>query len=306
MKRFWMTSGLAAALLISAPLLADDTTPATEPGGVNVKVDAQRNANREDAQDTNNKVCTGADLIGMTVKNSEGENLGTINDAVIDLKSGKIRYVAVSFGGFAGIGDKLFAVPFQAVAAHKGDNPYIEFDATEKSLENAKGFDEAHWPDFGDAKWVMTNDRAYDYERENEVRQGELATAGADSPVDVTAMRLSTLDGITVKNQQGETIGSIADAALNSDRGKVEYVALSFGGFVGIGDKLFAVPLDALKFQKGENENYLVMNVTEKDLESRQGFDQSNWPHHADSAWTGKVMKKDRKINVDVNVGGQK
>lgn len=300
MKRFWMSSGLAAALLIGAPVMADDTTPQTNPG-VSVDVDAQRDA---DNAKTKSKVCTGSDLVGMTVKNSEGESLGTINDAVVDLKSGKIRYVAVSFGGFAGIGDKLFAVPYKAVSVHKGDSPYVEFDVTEKTLSSAQGFDQNHWPDFGDAKWVMMNDKAYNFERENEVNDGRLATDDADSPVDVTAMRLSTLDGITVKNPEGKSIGSIADVALNH-KGKVEYVALSFGGFAGIGDKLFAVPLDSLKFQKGDNENFLVMNVTEKQLEQRQGFDQSNWPHHADSTWTGKKMiKKDRKINVDVDVDG--
>ncbi|PQO40028.1 PRC-barrel domain containing protein [Blastopirellula marina] len=305
MKRLWMTSGLAAAMLISAPVLADDTTPAAD-NGVSVKVDAERKTDADRNAATQTKVFTGSDLVGMTVKNSEGENLGTINDAVVDLNSGEIRYVAISFGGFAGIGDKLFAVPYKAVAVHHGDSPYVEFDVTEKTLENAKGFDEEKWPDFGDAKWVMMNDRAYDFERENKVNEGRLATAEADSPVDVTAMRLSTLSGITVKNNDGESIGSISDAALNATKGKVEYVALSFGGFAGIGDKLFAVPLDALKFQKGKNENFLVMNVTEQELEKRQGFDQSNWPHHADSAWTGKTLLKDRKINVDVNVGGQK
>lgn len=304
MKRLWMTSGLAAAMLISAPLLADDTTPADN--GVRVKVNAERKTDADRTAATQTKVYTGSDLIGMTVKNADNENVGTINDAVVDLNSGKIRYVAVSFGGFAGIGDKLFAVPFKAVSVHRGDSPYVEFDVSEKTLENAQGFDQNKWPDFGDTKWVMMNDRAYEYERDNQVNDGRLATDDADSPVDVTAMRLSTLSGITVKNTQGETIGSISDVALDTTRGKVEYVALSFGGFAGIGDKLFAVPLDALKFQKGDNENFLVMNVTEKELENRQGFDQSNWPHKADSAWTGKMLKRDRKIDVDVNVGGQK
>ncbi|MCC9607171.1 PRC-barrel domain-containing protein [Blastopirellula sp. JC732] len=301
MKRLWMTSGLAAALLISAPVLADDAVPAADPG-VSVKVNAERDVD-VDRQSTETKVQTGADLIGMTVKNSEGKSLGTINDAVVDLQSGKIRYVAVSFGGFAGIGDKLFAVPFQAVAVHQGDKPFVEFDVTEKTLENAQGFDQDKWPDFGDAKWVMMNDRAYDFERKNEVNDGSLATADSNSPVDVTAMRLSTLDGITVKNTEGDTIGSISDVALNMKKGQVEYVALSFGGFAGIGDKLFAVPLEALKFQKGENENFLVMNVTEKQLEDRQGFDQSNWPHRADQTWSGKTLiNKDRKIDINVNV----
>lgn len=57
-------------------------------------------------------------LIGTKVRNSTGQNLGGIEDLVIDLTSGEACYAVLSFGGFIGIGDKFFAVPLQ-VSEHQ-------------------------------------------------------------------------------------------------------------------------------------------------------------------------------------------
>lgn len=58
-------------------------------------------------------------LIGMNIENSKEENVGEINDIVLDSKSGKIQYLAVTYGGFLGLGNKMFAVPFEAIACGK-------------------------------------------------------------------------------------------------------------------------------------------------------------------------------------------
>lgn len=103
-------------------------------------------------------------LNGMTVKNAAGKNLGTIQDFVVDLSSNKIRYLAVSYGGFLGLGDKLFAIPpdaFELHANQEGDGHFLQLDIPEEHLKNAPGFDQNHWPDFADAKWQADVDAYY-------------------------------------------------------------------------------------------------------------------------------------------------
>jgi hypothetical protein len=99
----------------------------------------------------------------MQVRNPNGEELGTIDDYVVDMQTGRISYVALSFGGFLGIGDKLFAIPFKAMTLrHDADNNYFFVLAVPKeSLEKAPGFDKEHWPNVADPKWSEEIDRYY-------------------------------------------------------------------------------------------------------------------------------------------------
>lgn len=52
-----------------------------------------------------------SEVIGADVHNQQKENLGDIKDLVIHTSNGRVRYAVVSFGGWLGMGDKLFAVP---------------------------------------------------------------------------------------------------------------------------------------------------------------------------------------------------
>ena len=97
----------------------------------------------------------------------------------------------------------------------------------------------------------------------------------------------NTLIGDNVYNHEGEAIGDIKEIVLDMLSGKVRYAVLSFGGFFGIGEKLFAVPWAALTLD-AENKQFLLK--IEKDiLKNAPGFDKENWPNMADQAWTKKI-----------------
>lgn len=104
-------------------------------------------------------------LTGMNVVNSRNEDLGKVDDVVIDMGTGKVRYAAVSFGGFLGIGDKLFAVPFQAFQVTSDpddrDSTRLILNVDKQTLEQAPGFDKDHWPNFGDPNFGARNDRYF-------------------------------------------------------------------------------------------------------------------------------------------------
>jgi sporulation protein YlmC with PRC-barrel domain len=101
-------------------------------------------------------------LKGMKVRNPEGEDLGTIEDLVLDLESHRLRYAALSYGGFLGVGDKLFAIPIEALRLkHEGDKSYFIADIDKETLKNAPGFAKNAWPDFGDPAWVAGMEKHY-------------------------------------------------------------------------------------------------------------------------------------------------
>ncbi len=119
------------------------------PGGV--KVAAPRVAVAVDAADAST-AHRGSKLMGLAVKNRANEDLGKIEDLVIDGR-GHVRYAAVSFGGFLGFNNKLFAVPWKALTIKHDVNSsthYVELNVSKKYLENAPGFPTDKWPTFAD------------------------------------------------------------------------------------------------------------------------------------------------------------
>jgi sporulation protein YlmC with PRC-barrel domain len=119
-------------------------------------------------------------IIGDGVRNREGENLGTIKDLVMDLDDGGVVYAVLSFGGFLGMGDKLFAVPWEALQVDM-ESHVIRLDVTRDRLENAPGFDKDSWPERPDREFIDSVYTHYGYEpysgRHN--RQGTFAGAEA-------------------------------------------------------------------------------------------------------------------------------
>jgi sporulation protein YlmC with PRC-barrel domain len=97
----------------------------------------------------------------------------------------------------------------------------------------------------------------------------------------------STLNGDDVYNPNGDKLGSIKEIMLDIESGKVCYAVLSFGGFLSLGEKLFAVPWGALTVDT-ENKRF-VMDTDEERLKNAPGFDTDNWPNMADPAWEKSV-----------------
>lgn len=91
-------------------------------------------------------------ISGTPVKNLEGEDLGKIEELMIDLASGRVAYAVLSFGGLFGIGDKLFAMPWGALSLDQASEQIL-LDVPREQLENAPGFDKNDWPDFGELEF---------------------------------------------------------------------------------------------------------------------------------------------------------
>ncbi len=100
-------------------------------------------------------------------------------------------------------------------------------------------------------------------------------------------MGADTLIGNDVYNHQEESIGDIKEIMLDVASGNVAYAVLSFGSFLGLGEKLFAVPWTALKLDT-ENKRFLL-NISKERLQNAPGFDKDNWPNFADQTWETDV-----------------
>ena len=91
-------------------------------------------------------------LVGNDVHSLQGDDLGKIKSMMLDLQTGKVAYVVLSFGGFLGMGDKLFAVPWKALTLDTKEKCFT-LNADKEKLKNAPGFDKGSWPDMADQTW---------------------------------------------------------------------------------------------------------------------------------------------------------
>ncbi|TWT75383.1 PRC-barrel domain-containing protein [Allorhodopirellula solitaria] len=145
----------------------------------------------------------------------------------------------------------------------------------------------------------------------NNRQRGDADAGRLDEVTRGANIRVSQLIGYNIQNSQGESVGEIQDIVMNSRTGRVSYVAVTYGGFLGVGNKLFAVPFAALKVQVDpdevgdddidEDDYTLVLDVTQEQLDGQQGFDEDNWPDMADRQWRADLDKRygvERRMNA--------
>lgn len=102
-----------------------------------------------------------ATITGDEVCNMQDEKLGSIQDIMLDIQSGNIRYAVLSSGGFLGLGDRLFAIPWHALKQDR-EQKRFRLDVDIERLKEAPGFDKDDWPNMADPSWNSTIDAYYD------------------------------------------------------------------------------------------------------------------------------------------------
>ena len=109
-------------------------------------------------------VVSASRVIGESVVNREQQDLGKIHELVFDAREGRLAYAVLTFGGFMGMGNKLFALPWKALEFATTENKLI-LDVDKEKMEAAPGFDrDAKWPDFADRTWGSTIHSYYGFD----------------------------------------------------------------------------------------------------------------------------------------------
>jgi sporulation protein YlmC with PRC-barrel domain len=108
-------------------------------------------------------------------------------------------------------------------------------------------------------------------------------------------LKAEEIIGTPVRNLKDEELGAIENVALNPDSGQIAYVAISTGGFIGLGEKLVAVPWKDLRAPA--DREIFVLNLGPEALEQMQGFDENQWPAQAAQKPQQNVQQPDAKAD---------
>jgi sporulation protein YlmC with PRC-barrel domain len=182
------------------------------------------------------RIVRASEVIGKDVKNPQGENLGDVKDLVIDQDMGSIAYAVVSFGGFLGMGDKLFAVPWSALS-RSGDKVLV-LDVPKERLQKAPGFDKDAWPNFTDRAYAT---EVYTFYGRPAYWERTTTTETADGRKTVTTEKRTYPPGTFDQKNVRLVSGTITTVNENADDGMLVTVKKEARGNEPAGDAVVVV-----------------------------------------------------------------
>ncbi len=220
-----------------------------------------------------------SELIDMTVTNNRNQDLGDLGDIAIDPKNGRIAYGVLTTGGYLGMGEKLFAIPWQSFSVGRGDN--LELNVSEQQLRTAKGFNPDNWPDMANPRWAREVSAHYGHEMMS--RQGESSSRQQASPQIVKG---SDIIGKNVENDNGEQVGTVEDLALDPVRDRVELVIIGSKSPRGSGAQFVAVPWDRLNVTE---RGPVTLDLKGQSLSGAPQFNDAEWSRLRNPTWLADV-----------------
>ena len=201
-------------------------------------------------------------LIGKNVENAQGENLGEIKDLILDVNNERVFYAVLEFGGFLGMGEKLFAYPMRAFK-HSGDNrDKLVLNVDKDKLKAAPGFARDIWPN-----WLT-------YGGEVDRYYGE--TVKLKERPNQKLLRASELIGKNVNDRAGKDMGEIDDIVVDMNNAKIHYAVLEFDQSWNLNDKLISLPMRAFTYPADKGD--LILNVDKAAIDTKHAFDKNRWP----------------------------
>jgi len=229
-------------------------------------------------------VLKGSAFPGHDVVDAANKKIGDITEIAIDEARGRAAYVLVNLDS----SNHVIAVPWTAIH-HDGLVCRLDSRGT-RNLDSAPRFESSNWPTMSSDEFGQPIAEFYGepvYGRDVSLPPGTTCTL----------IKLSDVIGMDIQSPTGDDLGEIEDVVFDPDSGRISYAALSFGGFMGFNDKLFAVPWDALAARK---DGKVILAVDKDRLHDAPGFDKKNWPTVSNPTFDAEVRTYYKKRTASV------
>jgi len=244
-----------AALLCGAAgiSLAAQNTPQEKPTTTTVQVQKL-------------KLTRVSDLVAKDVATARGEALGKVEEVIVHPR-GDVAFVVLSTAGhlnFEG-GKNLIPVPWRAMKTNEDGS--LVLDIKVDSFEHQKSFNRNEWPKLSDMDYWKEIDGNFNKQKKETASPVEASASLAPTKL---LFRSSELKSRHVESPEGEQIATIHEIVVDPQVGRISYVVLSVGGFLGTGEKLIAVPWDAIKIMPSKDNpklERLTLATTKEKLE---------------------------------------
>lgn len=200
-------------------------------------------------------------LLDYNVSNLNGDNIGEIEDMLIDVENGNILFATLEYGGFLDIGDSEVPVPLSALN-WVGENE-LTLNIDEQQLENLPNIDD-NWPNVADATW---NDEVVNFWNDQGIDPGY----GASDSQTIMHMENLIDYGLEAPDIDGQV--SIHDMLIDLSKSQAVHIIADYGGFLD--NNLVALPFSALDVEIVDEGFRFTPNVTLEQLQNVPMFDQT-------------------------------
>lgn len=256
----------AFALGLSAAALAQTGTTATTRNATGNATAAEKAT-----PNTAYRAVRASKMIGLTVHNPQGKDIGKISDMVVDMTTGNVRYAILEFDPGILKGERLFAVPTTQLRMRAESNDVL-YDMTEARLEQA-GTPRAAWnTTWRDPGYLGKLDKVWG------VTQPSQAAA---------ARRVSDIIGKDVNNRSGNKIGEIKELVIDMAKQRVHYAVLEFDPSLASKEQNFAFPLRSFNTTAGNDD--LVLDVDKSRLQAMKSFTDDQYANLNDRVWVADI-----------------
>lgn len=279
-------AGIASlGLLLGVPAQADDeqneqnTTQATTEE--DTAVESERSALQAGQLD---RIRRGSELLDDDVENPQDEDLGTIEDIVID-RQGQAHYLVIGHGGVVA-SDRFIAIPWDVVKPNFGDED-VQLSMSEAQLKQAPYFTKSTYNDPWTTQWCEKVHTFFGSTSKSQDRPvTENTVPESNQAQDAKRMfYASQLIGSTVQNMDEKKLATIDDLVFDN-QGKVAYAILGHGGFLNIGENDIAVPWQKLALRAGEQGNvYATLDMTTEQLEKAPMLEKEDYADLLDASF---------------------
>lgn len=199
-------------------------------------------------------------LIGKNVLDADNKNIGEINDMVIDVTTGEVRYVMFEYDPSLFKTGKVYAVPMKSLTLTADGKSLAYLGVSRQQLDRV-ATDKNDWKAaLANTRYLDLVDTAYGVKREN---------------VNANLQRASDLIGRDVNSRAGKDIGDIKELIVDMRTSKVQYAVLAFDPSIFSAEKMFAFSMTA--FKSGKDRDHLMLDVDRQRLEAMKSFDEKMW-----------------------------
>lgn len=279
----------------------------TSPAAQKLPIEADTLTAAAESQASTTARCKASHLIGCAVIDSKSENLGEIQNVVLDVGNHRISYAVVTFDKSLGMGKKCFVMPWRLIEVGRssaGDKLHAKLNLDRAKLKAAPGFDANEWPDMTKATWSKEVDSYYSSQNTSVAK--EAGAVPADSALIKRVLPhclLSKLYGTEVVDESQRTLATAEDLVVDTSSAAVDGVLLSFGGDLGRGEQHALIPSESLSLHKNGT---FVLPCSHAGLQT-MALKNGKFPVLSHNAWLtdaralcAKACKEARAGNGDV------
>ncbi len=223
-------------------------------------------------------------LMGYTVESQTGEKLGSVKNLAIDTRSGRLEFVLIATGGFAGLGSRWKAVPPTALSPATAKEKTLALNITPDRWKSAPDFSKEQLANVGNPIQMRQIYRYY-----GQPWPALALAPGASPPMPPTGREIGNAEKLrlasdlidkNVVNQQGQDIGRITDVIVNFNNPNTTFAMLKPGSFItskseSTQNKVYAVPVYA--FIANATDKKLLLDVNPGEFQQAQPFSADSW-----------------------------